>query len=122
PWSRYQTIVNAAAHTAVDGAETAAGRQAAWAVNASGAARLAAIASEHRLTLVHVSSDYVFDGVQEWHTEDEDLAPLGVYGQSKAAGDLAVSVTPRHYILRTSWVVGDGKNFITTMDSLASRG
>ncbi|WP_109471161.1 sugar nucleotide-binding protein [Ornithinimicrobium cavernae] len=121
-WSAYDTIVNAAAHTAVDEAETAAGRRAAWAANAAGPAVLAALASEHRLTLVHVSSDYVFDGSLTSHTEEEPLSPLGVYGQSKAAGDLAVSVTPRHYILRTSWVVGDGTNFITTMASLAERG
>ena len=121
-WSAYDTIVNAAAHTAVDGAETDEGRRDAWAVNATGPARLAAIAAEHRLTLVHVSSDYVFDGSQEPHDEREPLAPLGVYGQSKAAGDLAVTVAPRHYVLRTSWVVGDGKNFIATMASLAERG
>lgn len=121
-WSQYDTVVNAAAHTAVDGAETDEGRRDAWAANASGPARLAAIAAEHRLTLVHVSSDYVFDGTAPEHDEGERLAPLGVYGQSKAAGDLAVSVAPRHYILRTSWVVGEGKNFIATMASLAERG
>ncbi|MCR8669803.1 bifunctional dTDP-4-dehydrorhamnose 3,5-epimerase family protein/NAD(P)-dependent oxidoreductase [Agrococcus sp. HG114] len=121
-WSQYGTIVNAAAHTAVDGAETDEGRRDAWAVNASGPARLAAIAAQHRLTLVHVSSDYVFDGAQPLHGEDEPLAPLGVYGQSKAAGDLAVAVAPKHYVLRTSWVVGEGKNFIATMASLAERG
>lgn len=121
-WPSYDTVVNAAAHTAVDGAETDDGRRDAWAVNATGPARLAAIAAEHRLTLVHVSSDYVFDGSRQAHDEAEPLAPLGVYGQSKAAGDLAVSVAPRHYVLRTSWVVGDGKNFIATMASLAERG
>ncbi|MFA4840783.1 MAG: bifunctional dTDP-4-dehydrorhamnose 3,5-epimerase family protein/NAD(P)-dependent oxidoreductase [Agrococcus sp.] len=121
-WSSYGTIVNAAAHTAVDGAETDEGRRDAWAVNATGPARLAAIAAEHRTTLVHVSSDYVFDGSREPHDEREPLSPLGVYGQSKAAGDLAIAVAPRHYVLRTSWVVGDGKNFIATMASLAERG
>jgi dTDP-4-dehydrorhamnose 3,5-epimerase len=50
------------------------------------------------------------------------LAPLSVYGQAKAAGDLAVSVVPRHYLLRTSWIVGDGKNFLRTMADLARRG
>ncbi len=121
-WSRYGAIVNAAAHTAVDAAESREGRRDAWAINAAGPARLAAIAAEHRLTLVHVSSDYVFDGEQPEHDEREPFAPLGVYGQSKAAGDLAVAVAPRHYILRTSWVVGEGRNFITTMASLAERG
>ena len=121
-WSSYRAIVNAAAYTAVDAAETPEGRREAWAVNAAAPARLAAIAIEHGLTLVHVSSDYVFDGADAPHPEDEPLAPLGVYGQTKAAGDLAVAVAPRHYVLRTSWVVGEGKNFIATMASLAERG
>jgi dTDP-4-dehydrorhamnose 3,5-epimerase len=50
------------------------------------------------------------------------VAPLGVYGQTKAAGDTIVSAVPRHYIVRTSWVIGDGKNFVRTMASLAERG
>ena len=79
-------------------------------------------AREHRLTLVHFSTDYVFDGTRTAHTEDEPFSPLGVYGQTKAAGDLAVATVPRHYLLRTSWVVGDGGNFVRTMRSLAERG
>ncbi|MBG6083552.1 sugar nucleotide-binding protein [Zhihengliuella flava] len=121
-WSQYGTVINAAAYTAVDGAETPEGRAEAWAVNAAGPAALARIATQHGLCLVHVSSDYVFDGERESHDELEDFAPLGVYGQSKAAGDLAVATTPAHYILRTSWVVGDGKNFVTTMATLAEKG
>ncbi len=121
-WSQYSTIVNAAAYTAVDEAETQEGRRAAWAVNAAGPSTLARIAAENRLTLVHVSTDYVFDGTQEIHTEDEPFSPLGVYGQSKAAGDTAVATAPQHYILRTSWVIGDGPNFVRTMASLAERG
>ncbi|WP_146339506.1 bifunctional dTDP-4-dehydrorhamnose 3,5-epimerase family protein/NAD(P)-dependent oxidoreductase [Nesterenkonia sp. NBAIMH1] len=121
-WSQYSTIVNAAAYTAVDDAETAKGRRTAWAVNSAGPGALARIATEHRLTLVHVSTDYAFDGTQEIHTEDEPFSPLGVYGQSKAAGDTAVATAPQHYILRTSWVIGDGPNFVRTMASLAARG
>lgn len=121
-WSAIDVVVNAAGWTAVDDAESPEGRRGAWAVNASGPARLAALAVRHDLVLVHVSSDYVFDGERDEHREDEPLSPLGVYGQSKAAGDLAVSVAPRHYILRTSWVVGDGSNFVRTMASLAERG
>jgi dTDP-4-dehydrorhamnose 3,5-epimerase len=71
---------------------------------------------------VQISSDYVFDGKQEIHFEDEQFSPLNVYGQSKAAGDLAVSANPYHYIIRTSWVTGSGKNFIRTMSDLARRG
>ncbi|WP_407669319.1 sugar nucleotide-binding protein [Ornithinimicrobium avium] len=116
------TVVNAAAYTAVDAAETPEGRRAAWAANATGAAALARAAVKHRFTLVHYSSDYVFDGTQEVYGEDDPIAPLSVYGASKAAGDLAVSVVPRHYLVRTSWVVGKGKNFVTTMAGLADRG
>ncbi len=121
-WKNYSTIINAAAYTAVDAAETPEGRRAAWAVNVTAVARLARAAVEHGLTLVHVSSDYVFDGSNEVHPEDEPFSPLGVYGQTKAAADAVVSVVPRHYIVRTSWVIGDGNNFVRTMASLAARG
>lgn len=121
-WKNYSTIINAAAYTAVDDAETAEGRAAAWAINVTAVARLARVAVEHDLTLVHVSSDYVFDGVRESHDEAEPFTPLGVYGQTKAASDAVVSVVPRHYIVRTSWVIGEGNNFVRTMESLAARG
>lgn len=121
-WSGVELIFNAAAYTNVDGAETPEGRRAAWQVNAVGTANLVRIAVERNLTLVHVSTDYVFDGTQDPHTEDEPLSPLGVYGQSKAAGDVAVSLVPKHYLLRTSWVIGEGKNFVQTMLGLGQRG
>ncbi|MFJ6535579.1 sugar nucleotide-binding protein [Paenarthrobacter sp. NPDC091711] len=121
-WKNYDTLINAAAYTAVDAAETAYGRRAAWQTNVAGVARLAQLAVEHDLTLVHVSSDYVFDGTEETHTEEEPFSPLGVYGQTKAAGDAVVSVVPKHYIVRASWVIGDGKNFVTTMAGLAADG
>lgn len=120
-WSTYKTIINAAAYTAVDAAETAEGRRNAWKANAHAAANLSKIATQNDLTLVHVSSEYVFDGTVETHTEAELFSPLGVYGQTKAAGDLAASTTPRHYIIRTTWVIGEGKNFVLTMKSLAER-
>jgi dTDP-4-dehydrorhamnose reductase len=115
-------VVNAAAYTAVDAAETPEGRRAAWAVNVAGVAALVRAAREHRCTLVHISSDYVFDGTAREHDEDEPVAPLGVYGQTKAAGDALVATLPQHYLLRTSWVVGDGRNFVSTMAGLADRG
>ncbi|TVU66396.1 sugar nucleotide-binding protein [Paenarthrobacter nitroguajacolicus] len=121
-WRKYSTVINAAAYTAVDAAETPEGRPTAWSINATAVARLARAAVEHSLTLVHISSDYVFDGTNDVHREDEHLTPLGVYGQSKAAGDLAVGTVPQHYVVRTSWVVGDGTNFVRTMAGLASRG
>ena len=122
-WSEYDTVVNAAAYTAVDEAETPAGRKNCWDANVTGVARLAQHAAAHGITLVHVSSDYVFDGTKDGaYTESDDVAPLGVYGQTKAAGDAVVAGVPRHYILRTSWVIGDGGNFVRTMASLAERG
>lgn len=121
-WSKVGVILNAAAYTNVDGAETEEGRVAAWKVNATAISYLAEAARQHNLTLVHVSSDYVFDGTKEPHTETEDLAPLSVYGASKAAGDLAAASAPKYYILRTSWVIGEGKNFVRTMLGVAQKG
>ncbi|WP_406249605.1 sugar nucleotide-binding protein [Microbacterium sp. M] len=122
-WRDYATIINAAAYTAVDTAETPEGRTIAWQANALAAAQLARIADDNGITLVHVSSDYVYDGTATGpYTEDEAFSPLGVYGQTKAAGDLAVQTASRHYIVRTSWVIGEGKNFVGTMRSLAERG
>src|SRR5690606_19635848 len=86
-------------------------------------AQLARIAAENGIALVHISSDYVFDGAAtEPYAEDTPFSPLGVYGQSKAAGDLAAATAPRHYIVRASWVIGEGSNFVRTMASLAERG
>lgn len=121
-WRQYSTIINAAAYTKVDLTETPGGKIDAWKVNATAVKDLAQLAIENNLTLVHISSDYVFDGTNDIHTEDEPFSPLGVYGQSKAAGDIAVSTLPRHYIIRTSWVVGDGPNFVKTMEKLAIDG
>jgi dTDP-4-dehydrorhamnose 3,5-epimerase len=120
-WDLYGAIVNAGAYTAVDRAETSRGRVDAWRANATGPALLARTAGGHGLTLVHVSSDYVFDGTRASHDETEPFSPLSVYGQSKAAGDLAVMGAPRHYVLRSSWVIGDGKNFVRTMAGLSDR-
>lgn len=121
-WSAVGTIINAAAFTAVDDAESEEGRQQCWAINATAVAHLSRIASIHAITFVTVSTDYVFDGVQGNHDESEPYTPLGVYGQSKVAGELAAIGTQKHYIVRTSWVIGDGKNFVKTMLSLAQRG
>lgn len=120
-WKDYGTIINAAAYTNVDAAETE-GREAAWKANAHAVANLAKVACENNITLVHVSSDYVFDGTNELHTEDEAFTPLGVYGQTKAAGDIAASMAPQHYTVRTSWVIGEGNNFVRTMHTLAEKG
>ena len=121
-WSDIDVILNAAAFTNVDGAETTEGRLASWRVNATAVSYLAQVCSEHDMTLVHISSDYVFDGTAVPHTEEEQYSPLSVYGASKAAGDIAVSMTKKHYLLRTSWVIGEGHNFVKTMKSLAEKG
>lgn len=120
-WKDYSVIINAAAYTAVDGAETGEGRIEAWKVNATALQNLTRVATENDITLVHVSSDYVFDGTNEIHDENEPFSPLNVYGQTKAAGDLIVSTVPKHYIARTTWVVGEGSNFINIMKSLAEK-
>jgi len=121
-WDGIKLIINAAAFTKVDAAETEEGRTAAWAVNAVGPANLARVALKHDITLIHISSDYVFDGKCNHHLETESYNPLSVYGSSKAAGDIAVSVMKKHYILRTSWVVGDGGNFVRTMLAVGKKG
>lgn len=120
-WRDYNTIINAAAYTAVDEAETPQGRSDAWTANATAVANLSKIATEFGITLVNVSSDYVFDGTNAPYSESETLNPLGVYGQTKAAGDAAVSTVSRQYTVRTSWVIGEGKNFVLIMKSLAER-
>lgn len=118
-WSKYTVILNAAALVNADGSETDDLRAQTWLANAYGPRNLARIAIEHDKILVHYSSDYVWDGRQKNHTDDEVVAPLSVYGESKAAGDLAVSLVPKQYTLRVSWVIGDGHNFPKTMKRLA---
>lgn len=121
-WSGIKIILNAAAYTNVDGAETEEGRVISWKVNASAVANLVRVALKHDMELVHISSDYVFDGTKEPHMEDEPFSPLSVYGESKAAGDAVVSVLEKFYLLRTTWVIGEGKNFVRTMLDLAAKG
>ncbi|GAA3542174.1 dTDP-4-dehydrorhamnose reductase [Aeromicrobium flavum] len=121
-WTGVGTLINAAAYTNVDGAETPEGRRLCWAINVTGVAAMARIAIEHGLTFVNVSSDYVFDGTVEEHEVDEPVSPLGVYGQTKAATEAVTSVVPRNYLVRTSWVVGEGANFVDTMRRLARDG
>ena len=124
-WRSYRAVINAAAYTAVDNAETPEGRREAWAANAHGVAALASVCEEANLPLVHVSTDYVFDGalpVGQEYSVEHPISPLSVYGASKAAGESAATAWRKHYLLRTSWVVGEGKNFVATMASLAERG
>ncbi len=113
-------IVNCAAYTAVDAAES--DPETAFAVNRDGPANLAAIAAEMDIPLVHISTDFVFDGTRPGlYTEDDPPNPLGVYGQSKLAGEQAVlAAYPRTMIIRTSWLYsGSGKNFVHTILKVA---
>lgn len=118
-WSNYDVLINAAAYVNADHSETPEGREITWSANAQGPRNLAKVAINNGLHLIHISSEYVFDGTLQNHSEDEPFAPLSVYGQTKAAADLAVSLVPMHHILRTSWVVGNGHNFVKTMKRLA---
>ena len=117
---RPDVIINAAAYTAVDKAESEPDR--AFAVNEAGARHLADAAQEAGAALVHFSTDYVFDGRKATpYAEDDPVAPASVYGRSKEAGERAVrETTPRHVIVRTAWVyAAHGHNFLRTMLRLA---
>lgn len=109
-------VVNAAAYTAVDKAESES--ELAFAVNRDGPEHLANQCQRLGLALIHISTDYVFDGTASRpYRETDPMTPLGVYGQSKAQGETAVSrLLSRHLIFRTSWLYGTyGANFVKTM-------
>ena len=109
-------VINCAAWTDVDGAETQ--EEAATAVNGAGAGHVAAAAAAAGALIVHVSTDYVFDGTAaEPYTESAEVAPQSAYGRSKLAGERAVAESaPRSAIVRASWLFGaGGKNFVDTM-------
>ena len=119
---RPDIVVNAAAYTAVDRAESEP--DAAWAANCDGPAHIAAACRESGIPLIHISTDYVFDGTKSGpYREDDPVNPLGVYGASKEAGERAVREALReHVILRTAWVYSaHGHNFVKTMLRLAGR-
>ncbi len=113
-------VVNAAAYTAVDDAEI--DKAVAFAVNAGGARMLAKACHRQGVPLVHLSTDYVFDGwAARPYVEDDPIRPINTYGRSKAAGEAAVrDCQPRHIIVRTAWVYAShGSNFVRTMLRLA---
>ncbi|WP_200964182.1 dTDP-4-dehydrorhamnose reductase [Ensifer sp. Root278] len=112
----FSAVVNSGAYTAVDRAENEI--LAAWRTNALAPAAIAAATKACGIPIVHVSTDYVFDGAKGAPYAEEDcVAPLGVYGASKEAGEQAVrTANPRHVILRTAWVFSPhGSNFVKTM-------
>ena len=118
PWD---AVINAAAYTQVDAAESETA--AAWDVNATAPGHIAKASARRLIPLIHISTDYVFDGEQgRPYVETDAVRPLNVYGESKEAGERAVrALNPRHIVLRTSWVYSPhGKNFVKTMLRLAS--
>ncbi len=122
--SKVDLIINAAAYTAVDKAETEV--EIAFAINAKAPELMARYAVEHDATFLHYSTDYVFDGSKKSsYVESDPRNPLGIYGKSKTAGEEALekvfanSIHGQYAILRTSWVYGDGNNFIQTILRLA---
>jgi dTDP-4-dehydrorhamnose reductase len=118
---RPDIIVNAAAYTAVDGAES--DEAAASAINAQAVGDIAAWAGRHGSLVVHYSTDYVFDGnAREPYPEDAPTGPAGAYGRSKLEGELLLASSGAHYLLfRTAWVYAPwGKNFLLTMLRLAA--
>ena len=115
-WSLYGTIINAEELSA-DKCEIGENHARAWTINAQGPALLSRAAKDHHVTLVHASTDKVYGA----DSEAKAIAPESVYGQTKAAGDIAVANAPEHYILRSSWVIGEGRNFVKTMMMLSDR-
>jgi dTDP-4-dehydrorhamnose reductase len=114
-------VVNCAAWTDVDGAES--DEDGAFAINEDGAGNVAAAAARVGARVIHISTDYVFDGSKkEPYIESDETGPIGAYGRSKLAGEIAVrEANPRHLIIRTSWLFGHGgKNFVDTMLRLAT--
>lgn len=115
-------VVNCAAYTNVDAAEEDA--DAAFAINETGAGNVAAGAADIGARVIQISTDYVFNGSKGApYVESDETAAIGVYGQSKLAGEIAVArANPRHLIVRTSWLFGlGGKNFVETMLALAEK-
>jgi dTDP-4-dehydrorhamnose reductase len=118
---RPDIVINPAAYTAVDKAESEP--ELAFAINREGAGAVAAAAAVHGAAIIHLSTDYVFDGKKDCaYVESDPVNPQGVYGQSKLEGERAVAeANPRYIVLRTSWVYSPfGNNFVRTMLRLAA--
>lgn len=111
-------IINAAAYTDVDLAES--NPEEAYAVNCQGVANLASACTKLDVAIIHLSTDYVFSGdSKESYSEEAPTNPINIYGKTKLAGEQALSATPKHLILRTSWVFSEsGNNFISSLLAL----
>lgn len=124
-WDEFQpaAVINAAAYTAVDRAESEP--DLAFAVNAEAPLRMARRCSREKIPLIHVSTDYVFDGLKgSPYLEDDPVAPLGVYGRSKAEGEAGVRGSlDKHLVVRTAWLYSaHGANFLKTVMRLVREG
>ena len=118
---RISMVINSAAYTAVDAAESES--ELAFAVNRDGSANLAMFCSNRNIPLLHISTDYVFRGDKtSAYLEDDPISPIGVYGASKAAGEKEIiRLLDKHIIIRTAWLYGNhGQNFVKTMLRLAN--
>lgn len=116
---KIDSIINCAAYTAVDRAEDEPDK--AFKINAEGASNIARIAKEKNAVLIHISTDYVFDGEKQGpYTEEDEPNPTGVYGKSKHQGELHIqNILKQYYIIRTAWLYGlHGNNFVYTMLTL----
>jgi len=115
-------IINCAAMTAVDLCETE--RELAYKINSLGPKHLAVAAEKIGATLVHISTDYIYDGQARFpYTEESEANPVNVYGQTKLAGDRYVlQHCTKSFVLNSSWLYGDGKNFVKTMLKMANEG
>ena len=119
---RPRLVVNCAAMTNVDACQEQP--DLAWAANAYGPGHLARAADEQGADIVHISTDYVFDGRRGSYEESDETNPLQVYGRAKLAGeDLVRQANARHYVLRSAWIYGDGgRNFVSSVPALVERG
>lgn len=115
-------VINCAAQTQVDLCEE--DRESARNINTKGASNLAEASHRNNAAIIHISTDYVFDGTRkEPYTEDDETNPLNIYGITKLEGEKEVmSGNPRHFVIRTAWLYGDGRNFVGTMLQLAEKG
>jgi dTDP-4-dehydrorhamnose reductase/dTDP-4-dehydrorhamnose 3,5-epimerase len=121
PWSEFDVVINASAYTKVDNAEKMPMAATCWEVNVRALERITRYSRQNNLLLIHFSSDYVFDGDSESpYLESDTPHPINRYGLSKLIGDQLVSTLKQHYIIRTSWVIGSGKNFVKTIARCAA--
>lgn len=122
---RPDAVIHCAAWTAVDAAEDEENKEKVYAVNVTGTRNIAEVCKKNNCKMVYISTDYVFNGqgMEPWHADCKDFAPLNYYGQTKLEGELAVAeLLDKFFIVRIAWVFGlNGKNFIKTMINVGKK-